>query len=201
MNNDIYEFMYEICKDREYSHGVEHSQNVYLRSMKYANELNLSNNLKELVKIISLLHDVADHKYDKNGELELKLMKFLEKYENSDLILSIIKDISFSKEYRENIDNKDDYWINKYGNYAIIRNIVSDADKIEALGKSGLNRCISYQKENNPNLNELEIKKLVKQHANEKLSFLYKYIRTEPGKKDAQIYQKDFDKELEKYLL
>lgn len=197
----VYNFMCEICKNRDYSHGIEHMKNVYERSMIYTHELNLSEEFKNIVMIVSLLHDVADHKYDKNCELKLKLKEFLKRYEKHELIMSIIDDISFSKEYRKNTENTDEFWIKKYGEYAIVRNIVSDADKIEALGKSGLERCISYQKEKNPELNEQEIKKLVKQHAIDKLSFLYKYIRTEPGKKDAEIYQKEFNEELEKYLI
>lgn len=197
---EVYNFMIEMCKDREFSHGIEHMQNVYKRSIKYAEELNLPDEHKNLIMIVSLLHDVADHKYDKTGELEQKLKEFLKRYVNSELILSIIKDISFSKEYRENLENTNEYWIKKYGEYSIVRNIVSDADKIEAIGKSGLERCIAYQKEKNPELKELEIKKLVKQHANDKLSFLYKYIRTSPGQSDALIYQQEFDEELKKYL-
>jgi HD superfamily phosphodiesterase len=89
----------------------------------------------------SLLHDVADHKYitDINAKLQ-EVKQFLQQVttkENTDIIMDIIDNISFSKE--KNGTLKD------LGKYQILRDIVSDADKLEALGERGILRCYAYQ--------------------------------------------------------
>jgi len=63
---------------------------------------------------------------------------------------------------------------------------VSDADKIEALGEVGLNRCFCFTRASNPTLDENQIKSLVVQHAKDKLIKLKDhFIRTPKGKELA----------------
>ncbi len=65
----------------------------------------------------------------------------------------------------------------------LIRDICSDADKLEAIGNVGLERCIKFTKSFNNSLDDIEIKKLVIDHCNEKLLKLKdQFIRTDPGK-------------------
>ena len=57
-------------------------------------------------------------------------------------IISIIDNISFSKEYNLRKNNKT---IELDENTMILRNIVSDADKIESVGKKGIERMIDFR--------------------------------------------------------
>jgi len=69
-----------------------------------------------------------------------------------------------------------------------VRNIVSDADKIEAIGLRGVIRCRDYVIEkNSKRLSDGTITKYVWHHARVKLLHLYKnYIHTDSGKKIAK---------------
>jgi HD superfamily phosphodiesterase len=70
-----------------------------------------------------------------------------------------------------------------------VRDIVSDADKLEAIGEAGIKRCLEYQihkyKEDSPN-QEIPHSQLIKQvveHAHEKLLRLREhFFRTKIGK-------------------
>jgi uncharacterized protein len=69
----------------------------------------------------------------------------------------------------------------------LIRNIVSDADKIDALGKIGIERCFQYSKATNSDLSDEDYIKNVIKHCDEKLLLLLpKYIKTEIGKMIAK---------------
>ena len=43
------------------------------------------------------------------------------------------------------------------GQYEVLRNIVSDADKLEAIGEAGVLRCYQYQTEAHPNLSTEQV--------------------------------------------
>ena len=43
------------------------------------------------------------------------------------------------------------------GEYEILRDIVSDADKLEAIGEAGVMRCYQYQQEVHPSLSSEEV--------------------------------------------
>ena len=156
-----------------------------------------------IVQMVALLHDVDDHKYHADDpHISTKLSEFLDHttqiynmvlrgsvYEylyNTKMILRIIKLISFSRQ--EKFNHTTEQW-NKYlGVYGtFIRNIVSDADKLEALGIRGFNRCVEYTKElfykNHSNYTQTNIVIGVKQHYKEKLHNLatLKYMKTIPG--------------------
>ena len=78
-------------------------------------------------------------------------------------------------------------WRDIVKHYEILRNIVSDADKIEALGEVGLERCFIYTREKNDSYTDEEVLADVRKHCEEKLLILRdKYIRTDPGKQLAE---------------
>jgi hypothetical protein len=62
----------------------------------------------------------------------------------------------------------------------LIRDIVSNADKIEALGKKDMKRCIEYSKLINQKSNDEQILENVEKHFHEKLNKLVNdgFIRT-----------------------
>jgi HD superfamily phosphodiesterase len=85
-----------------------------------------------------------------------------------------------------------------------IRDIVSDADKLEAIGVIGIARCKEYTREqyfatHHTHIGDEELAKLVIQHAEEKLLRLKsEFIRTAWGKKMAEPLHDEMVAELEK---
>lgn len=207
------DFVKITCKERDASHGHQHMEKVALNSLQIFKELSGQyfllnwNNHKQLRIIITVawLHDVADHKYDYTGDLEQKVKivinDFFTKKDDQNLIWNIINRLSFSKENKARLNNQTLDWVDVLGNNGkFIRDIVSDADKLEAIGKIGIDRCIMYSKEKyfekyGQEIPKNELIKSVKIHADEKLLRLKdEFIRTKPGKRMAEpLHQEMFD--------
>ncbi len=150
------------------------------------------------------LHDVCDHKYDNSEEKQNRLYEYINQNsteKEATVIIDIIENMSFSKQ--RDLKTKD------LGIYQILLNIVSDADKLEAIGQVGIDRCIAYTKtldnelvtEQEPDgllqatelvqQQEKNISELVKKHCYDKLLLLKdQYIRTSKGKKWLNHYIK-----------
>ncbi len=185
MNNKELElFVKKCCHNRDESHNYGHMKRV----AEIACQLNESRpDLQDKIYIIAMLHDVNDHKYychDVNIELDNYLKNNFDDYE---MYLNTINAISYSKELKfghrwyQNILTND--WL-------YVRDIVSDADKIEALGEIGLKRCITFEKMNYEKTYKIishnELKKIVKNHIENKIFNLEDYIRTDKGKQIAK---------------
>jgi HD superfamily phosphodiesterase len=186
MSTSTYEilskFVQETCATRDESHGWLHMQLVaHLSLLIISNLSDFTPEETELALICAWLHDVNDHKY--GNENEEKLNKFLDENFSKDkiLILAIIKRISFSNEKK---NGKAD-WLSILGESGLkARNVVSDADKIDALD---INRCYIYEKTKHPMLSEKETWQQVIIHCDEKLLLLKdNYIITDIGKSLAQ---------------
>ncbi len=196
--DNLSKFVQDICSDRDPSHGHSHMKQVTKNSLDiFANEINnytsdqtKQNYLKDLVMHVAWLHDVADHKYDKDGSIKKKVKDYLVKTvaDCADLIENIIDRISYSKENMSKINNIKLDWPEVLGaDGCFVRNIVSDADKLEALGKVGLDRCVQYIKEKDPTISYEQLVTKVNGHANEKLLRLAdEFIVTPYGKKLAE---------------
>ncbi len=197
--NKLSSFVEDVCNGRDESHGYNHMKKVAENSLEITHSDFKNHNNYEFILthsiIVSWLHDVCDHKYDKDGILYKRVVNFLEeefKNYSSLYIMNIIDRISYSKEVKAIKDGTINEWVNILGKDGmIIRDIVSDADKIEALGTTGFERCILYTKEIYFKMNNKEIpyeilKKNVTDHANEKLLKLKdEYIKTKKGKEIA----------------
>ena len=213
------------------SHNFEHIQRVvHLSTQIMQNcEQVMSPQMQLKVIMCAYLHEILDSKYTTSRDLQYanilqKLVKIftinieeiielyiikkeegingIEEYVQN--LLKMTEYVSFSKENKltlsgskfTDIFNEEDHFI---------RNIVSDADKIDAVGKIGLMRTIAYKyyktysaKNGNPKLlgNYLELglenKNIyltftliiadVKFHSNEKLFLLSKYTKFEYSK-------------------
>lgn len=210
----VEQFVKETCNGRDPSHGFEHMYEVAQLSTeifcKHWNVIDPSYlcgqepwNL-EMIMLVAYLHDVADHKYDHDGTLNKKVYDFLLDYfkdipdpkNNANWIMKIIDKISYSKEnkyIKEHGHPPTDLWLEELGSDGLeIRNIVSDADKLEALGQIGFLRCKQYTEESyfEKYGKKIPFKILVEsivEHYNEKLKRLpTEFIRTDAAKKMAE---------------
>jgi HD superfamily phosphodiesterase len=120
---------------------------------------------------VAWLHDIADHKYDHDGTLEQRLDAFGDaNISNYNEIKQVIKYVSFSTENKAIIAGTPLNFPAILGvYYAHIRDIVSDADKLEAIGIVGIQRCIEYTTHTNPTYTHAQVISDVKKHADEKL--------------------------------
>lgn len=195
---------WKLYKGRDRSHGIKHVINVKNNALKLCDLLNI-NDKNTLLKIqcAALFHDLWDHKYIsiysiKYKETKDKLYKELKKIYFSDHdirdIEIIIDNISLSREMNLRKENKP---LN-LKHLQLMRDIVSDADKLEMLGYKGFQRIMEYELHKNPNVHPDNLKFIIKKVYIDKISKLLddNYIRTEPGK----IMAKPLMKELEKYV-
>lgn len=176
-----------LCKEstinRDESHGYLHSQKVAKTvKHKFHGDTNMI--------LVAWLHDVADHKYDQTGEWQQRVKEFLNEQQVADptAAWNAIEAISFSNEiklgtkYYEKILSP--YWLH-------VRNVVSDADKLEALGAEGAIRCAQYGesvlKMKNTHYTQQDVIEHLNQHVIDKLARLYLYFRTDEGMKEALV--------------
>lgn len=188
-------FVKETLKERDDTHGYEHLENVSRNTkiiLKTIPEIEKDEKLTKLTLTVAWLHDVNDHKYEDSDHNSKKMRTFLlDQYDEKevDMVFNIVDRISYSKEIKEKSD-----WEEVLGETGtLIRNIVSDADKIEAIGEVGLKRCISYVMnihfEKNKKVAEKEwLKDAVVEHTNAKLLKLKnEFIKTSKGKEIATV--------------
>lgn len=198
--NALSSFVQEICKDRDESHGYAHMEKVAKNSIDIVlhdyKDHRLFNSIMKDVIVVAWLHDVYDHKYDKDNILRQQTLDFLKSQSFvlfPSYIMNIIERISYSTEVKCIKENKITEWNDILGELGmIVRDIVSDADKIEALGKIGFDRCVLYAKEHylkttGEQIPDQLLKKRVLEHANEKLLRLKdEFIKTKRGKEIAE---------------
>jgi len=187
--NVVINFVKEATKHFDESHDVIHAICVYNNTMNIMNSMKNDFNFDyDIVMMASLLHDVCYHKYPNSitrNELEAFILSQVSK-EKVKIILDIIDNISYSKEMKGQL-------VELKSPYNTYRDVISDADKIEALGQVGINRCITFTKQRGGKVPEDVIA-----HCHEKLLKLLPegFIRTEEGKRMA----KPFHDEIVEYV-
>jgi len=201
------QFVETSLRDRDESHGFEHALAVYnnCKEIWFKEKANCrfysildKNGVLTLLNIrnptftpwffitvSSIMHDVCDHKYveEEDQSLVTRMNEFILGdlcfgcLDAAQIVTNIIENVSFSKEKRGLLKEMP-------SDVMEVRNIVSDADKLEAIGEVGLSRCIAYQREISPNDSEEQVIEKVMEHCDEKLlKLLPEYIRTPEGKK------------------
>jgi len=193
MHQQFSEFVQNICKNRDESHGYSHMENVAKNACWILNHLQGIDHERLVNKVLAVawLHDVNDHKYHDIQNAEQKMCEFLQTlFSESEMndIMRIISYISYTKEQNA-IEKGNPINFEKELGYpsCLIRHIVSDADKLEAIGKIGLVRCRKYNTElyfhkHGIAIPQEELKKIIIYHAKEKLLRIKdEFIRTKPG--------------------
>lgn len=185
---------FSLTRDYDESHNLKHHVSVLTNSLEifsyeflHGGKIAEPRDLVRLRKIIiyaSLLHDTIDYKYPHNLEKKKEILDIFlkEKLESEWLDVKwVIDNISYSKEVKTGYPHHSDAIVQ------IARDIVSDADKIEALGEIGIQRCRQYSKETNKLASDEEITRIVVEHCHEKLLRLKdNFIRTCHGKLMAE---------------
>ena len=183
-------FFFEKMSKRRSHHGFDHADAV----LSWTRKLSGNSFCMELLTL-ALLHDVNDHKFDDHvAQEEFKKLSVAMLPTLADdpsefaMFEAAIEAISFSKEKKRGTlwwsDNLDARWLEW-------RDIVSDADKLEALGINGFHRCFEVSrdfaiKRGDPTDDASLLLDVVK-HCHEKLFLLKsKYIRTVHGKVAAE---------------
>ncbi len=197
--NMLSNFVKEICEGRDDSHGHAHMMAVAetTRHLIQEDHIDESGHLMLDAITVAWLHDVADHKYDRDGKLQQKLDDFgrANNIWNYEEIKEVIKYISFSTENKAILAGTPlNFQAILGAYYSQIRDIVSDADKLEAIGKIGIYRAIEYTTEANPSFTQQQVLHEVWKHAHEKLLRLAtEFIRTPLARVMAQERHKEMD--------
>lgn len=134
---------------RDISHDFSHVEQVCKNALYIANYIGNLDDSSELLLVISALgHDIWDHKYVNSGEEHMKKASFMTILfvcgVSSIIIVNSIKiidSISLSKEMELRKIGKT---LELPHDIIFIRNIVSDADKLESLGAVCIKRMIQY---------------------------------------------------------
>ena len=180
--NMTYKFAEEYHASDNSGHDFEHIKRVYANVNKLLESEKNANNF--IAKMSALLHDVDDHKLNTDGK---NTERFLRKIglENKiiDQILETIGAISFSQSGCN-------------PNFKTLEmKLLSDADKLDAMGAIGICRAICFgNSRQQPLFNSKEFpcaennKKHVINHFFEKLLQLKKAMQTEVGKKEEQDF-------------
>jgi HD superfamily phosphodiesterase len=183
--NLLSNFVQKTCADRDESHGHAHMKAVAETSLRLIyrdfQDRRQYHHLILDAMTAAWLHDIADHKYDKDGMLEQTLDAFGNKHiSNYADIKKVIKYVSYSSENKAILTGTPlDYDAILTPYYALVRHIVSDADKLEAIGKIGITRALIYTKDANPTFTAEQVIADVRKHADEKLLRLAtEFIRT-----------------------
>ena len=203
--NNLSEFVQTTCADRDESHGHAHMKAVaemssYIIQEDYSDRRQYHHLIQDATAA-AWLHDIADHKYDHDGTLEQRLDEFGHKHiSNYPDIKQVIKYVSYSTENKAILAGTPlDYDSILTPYYALVRHIVSDADKLQAIGKIGITRALTYTREVNPSYTEEQVIAEVRKHADEKLLRLAtEFIRTPTARALAQKEHEEMLVELQK---
>ena len=218
-------FVRATCAGRSCSHGHTHAQLVTESALLISamqpppaaaaggegegeREGDRQLHLRRIVHV-AMLHDVADHKYERTpGQLTEAVAKFValqfsDSVGEQELCLRTIDAISFSKEKKRGMR-----WFEATlpPPWLAVRDIVSDADKLYAIGIEGLTRCWIYSMElmhqagNPPHMDVKWCVDRAVEHADEKLLLLKDaFIVTPSGKRLAEPRHQDMVDILDKW--
>jgi hypothetical protein len=189
--NMLSEFVQTICAGRSDTHGHAHMKAVAETSsyLLFVDFFDKDGSMMLDTITAAWLHDVADHKYDYDGTLEQRLDEFgIANIPNYTEIKQVIKYVSYSTEHKAIASGTPlDFPAILGDYYSNIRDIVSDADKLESIGVKGMERSLTYNTDTNPTFTHAQVIAEVRKIYNEKLVKLAtQFIRTPTARAIAQ---------------
>ena len=144
-NNDevlfqVQQFVQQQLASNDPSHDWEHVQRVRKTALLIAQEENITDtgNL-ELIELAALLHDVKDWKYLKHDSNAISVVDFLVKcgysVDRAEKVDSIVNNIGFKTELEG---------VAISSALLPLLAVVSDADRLDAIGAIGIARCFTF---------------------------------------------------------
>ena len=142
--------------NRDASHGMDHFERVRRGALELADRTSISDPLNDeeslVLQLSALCHDVLDHKYLKKDDIDAKdgleqeMRRALVDYSGLtpmqvDDVCLISDNVSLSKELAGLLE--EERLMER--RLLHLRNYVSDADKLDALGVCGIKRLAEYQ--------------------------------------------------------
>jgi hypothetical protein len=196
--NMLSEFVQTICAGRSDTHGHAHMKAVAETSsyLLFVDFFDKDGSMMLDTITAAWLHDVADHKYDHDGTLEQRLDEFgTANIPNYTEIKQVIKYVSYSTEEKAILTGTPLNFKQILGDYySNIRDIVSDADKLESIGVKGMERSLTYNTDTNPTFTRTQVVAEVRKIYNEKLVKLAtQFIRTSTARAIAQKEHKEME--------
>jgi HD superfamily phosphodiesterase len=209
----VRKFVEEHTRAFDDGHRVEHAEQVNTlasiiiqKCIKSKSGTPLNDIEKLVLMLAAMLHDVRDHKYIEQSVSAAELIDFVKSaipgewkafqaisVTYVDVVLTIIDSISYTKEFEFRSQWTKigfcDYMLGPLNDtFRLIRDAVSDADKLGAIGADGILRCRQYLSKTHPEYSEQRVVARIIEHCHEKLLTLYPehYIRTEYGRKLAE---------------
>jgi HD superfamily phosphodiesterase len=176
------------------SHDAQHAFDVYEASINIINSLDLDYE-EDMITYGSLCHDLIDYKYKDKCISPEKLMSFLEGEIGklkAGRVVNIVSSLSWSGEVKGVYGRSSEMWdrIQEFPQGYVYDQlytvVIRDADRIQALGEKGIQRCIDLGKARGLSDHETKVNTWV--HCKEKLLRLMpeKFIVTPRGRWLAQ---------------
>lgn len=206
LSMNILQLAKRLYEGRDSSHGIIHVKKVRDNALMLCEKLNITDRLTLIkVETSALFHDLWDHKYinqfsydyiDIKEELYNELsQRYYSDHDIKDIEI-IIDNISLTREMLLRKEGK----TLELKHLQLMRDIVSDADKLEMLGMNGIDRIIDFQLFKYPSTKTEELRQIVKDIYNVKISKLIKekYIRTEPARELAEPLMREMEEYIKK---
>lgn len=165
----VEEYVKECSKENEPGHDFSHILRVRKMALELADIVECDS---LLVNLLALLHDVEDHKAAKKNKISDFLHGIDIKEELKEKILYIIPFLSFSK------------YPSLSNDFPIEGKIVSDADRLDAIGAIGIARAFSYGGANKREMYGSDNSTI--RHFDEKLLKLDQYLYLDKSKEIAK---------------
>ena len=196
--NMLSDFVQRTCIGRSDTHGHAHMKAVAETSsyLLFVDFYDKDGNMMLDTITAAWLHDIADHKYDYDGTLEQRLDEFgTANIPNYTEIKQVIKYVSYSTEHKAILAGTPLDFKQILGDYySNIRDIVSDADKLESIGVKGMERSLTYNTDTNPTFTRTQVIAEVRNIYDEKLVKLAtQFIRTPTALAIAQKEHKKME--------
>lgn len=172
ISDEFFEFAVRAYANHDTAHNFTHAMTVYKNAL-YILESEIAKGTivnvteEELIEFPYAIigHDFRDHKLIEHGlclsseEITAFYQKHLPSEESVQKILHIHDNCSWSNRIAS-VPLKTGDWM---------RRVLQDADWLEALGQTGLDRCAQFKKFRNPNITEFESNSITYDHIMDKL--------------------------------